>query len=171
MAKIGRPEENLYDKWIRGREEAISAACRNGATVNDLVKIIGCGKTAFHRIKNNYVEFSELLKISRDEADLIIENALFKRARGFEYDESTEEVRQGGANGDIISVKKTKKVVPPDVTAAMAWLRNRKRVEWNAPIKTENENNNLNKNVILFNIDPLDDNDGIEENNAVEKED
>jgi len=132
MSNLGRPQENLYDKWIKGKEDIIVSACRNGATVEDLTRIIGCGKTAYHRIKKDYSEFSELLKEGREEADLKVENALFKRACGFEYEESTNEVRmnQDGSLGQVISVKKTTKIVPPDTGAAMAWLKNRQPIKW-----------------------------------------
>lgn len=41
----GRPQEDEYKKWIEGKEDVILAACRNGASVPDLCKIIGCRKT------------------------------------------------------------------------------------------------------------------------------
>lgn len=132
MSNAGRKQENLYDKWIKGKEDVIIAACRNGAIVDDLIRIIGCGKTTFHQIKKEHLEFSELLKSGREVADLAVENALYKRALGFEYEETTNEVRMGkdGSLGEIISVKKTKKIIPPDVVAQIFWLKNRKSNEW-----------------------------------------
>jgi hypothetical protein len=35
-----------------------------------------------------------------------------------------------GSAGQVISVKNTKKIVPPDTGAAMAWLKNRKPETW-----------------------------------------
>jgi hypothetical protein len=129
---VGRPEENLYLKWIEYKEDVILAACHNGASVTDLCRIIGCSKTTFHQIKRSSVEFSVLLKEGREIADYKVENALFKRACGFEYEETSNEVRmnQDGSAGQIISVKTVKKVIPPDTGAAMAWLKNRKPKEW-----------------------------------------
>ena len=76
--KSGRPAENVYDKWIKGKETIIATACRNGATVDDLCRIIGCGKTTFHYLKKINTEFYELLKNNKEVADLEVENALFK---------------------------------------------------------------------------------------------
>ncbi len=130
--KVGRPIENLYEKYIAGKEEAIITACGDGATVVDLIKIIGCGKTTFHQIKKDHHEFAELLKRGKEDADQKVENALFRRACGFEYEEVTNEVRlnQDGSTGQTVSVKKTKKVIPPDTGAAMAWLKNRRPDLW-----------------------------------------
>ena len=132
MNKVGRPQENLYEKWIKGKEDIIISACRNGATVEDLTRIIGCGKTAFHGIKKGYSEFAELLKNGREEADLRVENSLFKRACGFEYEEKTNEVKMNsdGSLGQVVSVKTTTKFIPPDTTAQIFWLKNRKPKEW-----------------------------------------
>ena len=137
---------NLYDKWIKGKEEIIVSSCRNGATIPDLCRIIGCNKTTFHRIKNNEIKLLELLKSGKEEADLKVENALFKRACGFEYEEETNEVRLNpdGATGQVVFVKKVKKIIPPDTGAAMAWLKNRKPSEWNTPTKIDATNRVIN---------------------------
>ncbi|MDR1460009.1 MAG: hypothetical protein LBI60_07320 [Bacteroidales bacterium] len=129
---VGRPEEDIYVKWIKGKEDVILAACRNGASVPDLCKIIGCKKTTFHCIKRSSPVFSALLKEGREIADYKVENALFKRACGFEYEETSNEVRmnQDGSAGQVISVKNIKKTIPPDTGAAMAWLKNRKPETW-----------------------------------------
>jgi hypothetical protein len=128
----GRPKEDLYEKWIKGKEDFILAACRDGASVGDLCKLIGCKKTLFHQIKKIHPEFLGLLKEGRAVADYKVEAALFKRACGFEYEEESSEVRMShdGTAGQIISVKKTKKIVPPDTGAAMAWLKNRMPEKW-----------------------------------------
>jgi len=142
MSNAGRPQENLYDKWIKGKEEVIISACRNGATIEDLTRIIGCGKTAFHRVKKVYSEFSELLKEGKEEADLKVENALFKRACGFEYEEKTNEVKMNsdGSLGQVISLKTTTKFIPPDTGAAMAWLKNRQPAKWKDKHEVEMSN-------------------------------
>lgn len=108
------------------------AACRNGALVEDLTRIIGCGKTNFHRIRREYPAFRELLKNGREEADLAVEYALFKRATGFEYEEVTNEVKinPDGSTGQVVSVKKTKKMVPADTGAMAIWLKNRRSDRW-----------------------------------------
>jgi transposase-like protein len=128
----GRPIENIYEKWIKGKEEFILAACRDGATVEDLCRLIGCGKVTFHKIKKEFFEFNELLKEGRTVADYKVEAALFKRACGFEYEEEVKEVKMdaNGSAEQVISVKKTKKIVPPDTGAAMAWLKNRMPEKW-----------------------------------------
>lgn len=54
---------------------------------------------------------------------------MLKRALGFEYEEViTEIVDQDGEEKKL--VRKVKKTVPPDVTAQIYWLKNRRRDKW-----------------------------------------
>jgi len=72
--------------------------------------------------------------------DIEVENALLKRALGFEYEEVTTEIEdvptgKTGEDGKPIfkqrkHIKKTTKLVPPDTAAAFIWLKNRKPQQW-----------------------------------------
>ena len=55
-----------------------------------------------------------------------MENALLKRALGYEYEEVKEKFE-----GNVMTERTvTKKEVIPDVTAQIFWLKNRKRETW-----------------------------------------
>ena len=54
--------------------------------------------------------------------DRQVENALLKRALGYEYDEITTEYGK--------EIKRVTKQVVPDVTAQIFWLKNRKPDQW-----------------------------------------
>jgi len=55
-----------------------------------------------------------------------VENALLKRALGYEY----EEVKEKFEDGVITERTVTKKEVVPDTTAQIFWLKNRKPDKW-----------------------------------------
>ena len=64
-------------------------------------------------------------------ADEIVENALFKRANGYSVDE--EQITYGiNENGEqvVLQKKTVKKYIPPDTTAQIFWLKNRKPDIW-----------------------------------------
>jgi hypothetical protein len=70
-------------------------------------------------------EFLSSLKAGKDSADTKVESSLFMRAFGYEYEEvKTEE----GPDGTKIT--RTVKAVPPDTTAMIFWLKNRRPKEW-----------------------------------------
>lgn len=54
-----------------------------------------------------------------------MENALYKRALGYDAEETKVEVENGKKK-----ITRVTKHVPPDVTAAIFWLKNRKPGAW-----------------------------------------
>ena len=75
--------------------------------------------------KNNYPEFRQALKVSKDQADDRVERSLYERATGYERDEIDIRV----VNGEIVKTP-IRKFYPPDTTAAIFWLKNRKPAQW-----------------------------------------
>ena len=79
-----------------------------------------------------YPEIAEALKRGKEVVDILVENALLKRALGYRYDEITREIAMsadGEANGLAVTKVVTKEV-QPDVTAQIFWLKNRKPDKW-----------------------------------------
>ena len=83
---------------------------------------MGIAPSTLYEWKKKSKEFSESLKKGKEVVDFEVENALLKRALGYEYEEETYE------NG--ILTKKVKKQVPPDTTAQIFWLKNRQVKKW-----------------------------------------
>lgn len=76
--------------------------------------------------KKQFPLIFESLKRGKEVVDREVENALFKRAIGYEYDEICEEYEHG-----VLTKKKiTKKMVVPDTTAQIFWLKNRRPDAW-----------------------------------------
>ena len=73
-------------------------------------------------MEKKYSEISESLKSNKEIADIAVENALYKRAIGYQYTETTKEA------GKV--VKTVVKEVAPDTTAQIFWLKNRQPERW-----------------------------------------
>ena len=115
---------------------------RSGLTDEQIAKNIGIATSTFYEWKKKELEFSEALKKGKEVIDFEVENALLKRALGYEYEEETYE------NG--ILTKKVKKQVAPDTTAQIFWLKNRKKEQWREKVevvKTDEDLQNINKNI------------------------
>ena len=67
----------------------------------------------------------QTLTVNKEVADARVESALYKRAIGYEYTETSKEV---GLDG--VKIKTTVKQVAPDVTAQIYWLNNRRPDRW-----------------------------------------
>lgn len=115
---------------------------RDGLTDEQIAKNIGINRTTLYDWKKKEVNIADALKKGKEIIDFEVENALLKRALGYEYEEETYE------NG--ILTKKVKKQVAPDTTAQIFWLKNRKKEQWREKVevvKTDEDLQNINKNI------------------------
>lgn len=115
---------------------------RDGLTDEQIAKNIGINRTTLYDWKKKEANIADALKKGKEVIDFEVENALLKRALGYEYEEETYE------NG--ILTKKVKKQVPPDTTAQIFWLKNRKKEQWREKVevvKTDEDLQNINKNI------------------------
>ena len=102
---------------------------RQGLTDEQIAKNIGISKVTFYDWLKKYPNISNSLKKGKAPIDFEVENALLKRALGFEYEE-TETVFEDVDGKPKKRIKKTIKFVPPDTSACIFWLKNRKPNHW-----------------------------------------
>lgn len=83
-----------------------------------------CTNVAFDIEKGLYCKNENCLKISENQEDLQklrdVEDALYKRISGYEYEE-TEVIAT--KDGKPLKIRKTKKHIPPDVNAIALFLK------------------------------------------------
>ncbi len=113
----GKYETNVKDKLI-----LVEGWTRDGLTDEQIAKNLDISSASFYKYKLEHSEFSEALKKGKEVADYMVENALFKRALGYQYDEVTEE------RGEITKV--VTKEMAADTTAQIYWLKNRRPEKW-----------------------------------------
>ena len=93
--------------------------------------------------KNRFSEFSEALKRGFAPVDFEVENALLKRAKGYEYEETTTEIFEMPDGTTRKHIKKVMRQIAPDVTAQIYWLNNRRPDRWRNRKATESEQPNV----------------------------
>lgn len=96
-----------------------------GATDIEIADAIGVDVRTLYRWKAQFPGFCQAVKVGKDVADDRVERSLFARANGYEHDEV--DIRVIG--GDIVQTP-VRKFYPPDTTAAIFWLKNRRPAEW-----------------------------------------
>ncbi len=114
-----------YEDNVKPYLELIAGWCRNGSTDKEIAKALKIGYSTFNKYKTLHQELVEALKSNKDIADTNVESALYSRAIGHKW---TEQVLVG--KGDKKKVLTIEKELPPDVTAQIFWLKNRKPKEW-----------------------------------------
>ena len=87
---------------------------------------------------NRFPALSASLKKGKEPIDLIVENAMLKNAIGYDYEETITEIEELGNGKQKKHVRKIKKHRPPDTTAQIFWLKNRRPDKWrDKPITAE----------------------------------
>lgn len=125
-----------YQEWLEPEGLLkIEGWARDGLTDEQIAHNMCISPSTLYEWKNAYSEFSESLKRGKEVVDRQVENALLKRALGYEYEEVSEKYELG-----ILTERKvTKKQVVPDTTAQIFWLKNRKPSDWRDKPEGETE--------------------------------
>ena len=130
----------------------IEGWARDGLTDEQIADNIGIRRPTLYDWKNKYPDISDALKKGKEVIDRQVENALLKRALGYEYVETTKELTDLG----LTVTKQVTKQVSPDTTAQIFWLKNRKPKEWRDKKETEVTGNlNVNNPFSDLSVDEL----------------
>lgn len=120
-------------------------ASKHGLTDVELAKELKVQPSTLYKWQRQYPEFAEALKLGKDNPDDRVEKSLYHRAIGYSYDA----VKIMQYQGQPVVVPYTEHV-PPDTTAAIFWLKNRRREEWRD--RHENVNVNLDARSIVVEL-------------------
>lgn len=99
---------------------------RDGLTDEQIARKIGINPATLYKWFDRYGEIGKAIKKGKAPVDFEVENALLKRALGYDYEEVTTEINTDGKK----HIKKVKRHVPPDVGALAFWLKNRRPDKW-----------------------------------------
>ncbi len=102
-----------------------TAMAKLGATDAQMAAALVVTEQTFNNWKKAHPEFFESLKAAKLEADDRVEQALFGRALGYSH----KAVHFTNFQGDVTQTEYLEHY-PPDVTACIFWLKNRKAAQW-----------------------------------------
>lgn len=120
MAKPGRPTDYKPEHAKQARK-----LCELGATDVELADFFEVHVSTIYRWQAKHEKFCEALKAGKDAADERVERSLYHKAVGYSFDA----VKIFNASGTPLEVP-YREHIPPDTTAAIFWLKNRRRDEW-----------------------------------------
>ena len=116
-----------YEYWLTPEGLLkIEGWARDGLTDEQISEKMGINRRTLTDWKSKYDPISLTLKRGKEVVDRQVENALLKRALGYEY----EEVKEKFEGGEMTERTVVKKEVIPDTTAQIFWLKNRKPGDW-----------------------------------------
>lgn len=132
-------------EYYRTKEGLLLLECwaRDGLTDEQIAKNIGIQRPTLYDWKKKYSDISDALKKGKEIVDYEVENALLKRALGYDYTE--EKIDIESTPGGMVKSRKitqTIKQVAPDVGAIALWLKNRRPDKWrDRPVDNESTGN------------------------------
>lgn len=112
-------------KYKPEHAKAAAKLCKLGATDAQLADFFEVAVSTIALWKVQHKEFSDAIKVPKAEADERVEQSLYRRAMGYEHDEV--DIRVVG--GELVKTD-IRRYYPPDSTAMIFWLKNRKPTEW-----------------------------------------
>ncbi|MDR2066112.1 MAG: helix-turn-helix domain-containing protein [Prevotellaceae bacterium] len=106
--------------------EQVLKLCLLGATDKDIADFFGVSTRTLNTWKKHYPEFLHSIKKGKEQADTNVASALYTRATGFTKKDCEKMFQY---RGEIVRAT-VKEYFPPDVTAAIFWLKNRQPGKW-----------------------------------------
>jgi hypothetical protein len=116
----GRPSKFKPDMVEQARKLALL-----GATDREMADFFEVAESTFYLWKLEHPELSEALKVGKEAADGRVEQSLYRRALGYSHD-AVKIIQVGG---EVVNAPYVEHY-PPDTTAAIFWLKNRRPAEW-----------------------------------------
>ena len=105
--------------------EQAEKLCRLGATDIELADFFRVSVRTIYRWQAQHEAFCQALKSGKEGADARVERSLFAKATGYSYDA----LKIFNADGVALKVP-YREHVPPDTTACIFWLKNRRPDLW-----------------------------------------
>jgi len=107
--------------------EQAAKLCELGATDDVLADFFKVSVRTIPRWMAQHKEFCHAVKNAKDVADDMVERSLFQRAMGYEQD-AVKIFMPAGSKTPVYA--EYRENVNPDTTAAIFWLKNRRKDEW-----------------------------------------
>ena len=152
-------------------KQRVQELSQTGINEAEIAKRLHIAYTTFKVHKR---QFSSYIEKGREEYHNLeiplVENALMKRAKGFEYEEVKTEQQGTVVNGQLINGKIfktiTKKIIPPDPACTFFYLSNRHKQKWVNPLKIDAPQSESKKEIpIVSHINKVNEN-KVSENNV-----
>lgn len=122
---MARPE-----KWKAEYAKIVKVACSLGATDQEIADMLGVSVRTIYYWRQTKPALCAAMVVGKEEADNRVERSLYNRATGYSYQsEKIVTVAQGGGYSEVQHIP-IREHVPPDVTAQIFWLKNRRKDDW-----------------------------------------
>lgn len=110
--------------------EQVQKLARLGATDEEIADFFAVSVQTTHNWRKAHPEFLEALRAGKIEADAQVADKLFQRATGYRWTEQQAIKVKSDQFSEQIEIVDVEREVPPDTTACIFWLKNRRAAQW-----------------------------------------
>lgn len=138
-----------YQEWLETENLIlIEGWARDGLTDEQIAQKMGIGYSTLQTWKAKYQDIQDTIKKGKEVVDRLVENALLKKATGevrtirkpIKVKEVLYEDGKRISEKEHIEYADEEIYIPPDTTAQIFWLKNRKPKEWRDKREIDVEN-------------------------------
>lgn len=148
--ETGQGPKPKYTYWITDDGlTLINGWARMGLSDKQIANNMNINVSTLYEWKNRYPDIDEAVRKGKEIVDFEVENALLKRAMGYEVEETKTYMKDDGKGGKTRHVERTSKHLPSDATSMIFWLKNRQPDRWNDRKQVEHSGGMTN-NVSMF---------------------
>lgn len=149
---MGYVNSSKVDEWLKEEKLELLSCWARDFTLSDIAKKVGVSNKTLIAWRKKYPEIEQAIKDGKEIVDYRVESALLKVAVGYTTTDIKTVISPPDKDGNrAIRVEKTEKEIPPNPTAIMCWLNNRKPEQWKRNrdmMRTEDKDNNIVVNII-----------------------
>lgn len=158
---MGNHNSSIVDEWRTPTRLELLKCWARDFSFTDIAAKIGVSIQTLKAWRDKYPEIEEAIREGKEIVDYRVENALLKVALGYTTTDVKTIISPPDKNGNrSIRVEKTEKEVPPNPTAIMCWLNNRKPDQWKRNrdnvYQTKDEDSKITVNIIRHGKDDED---------------
>lgn len=135
-------------KWkeVSKRLEEVGMWASMGLSESQIAFNLGISRATLENYKRDHLDILESLKRGKNQANFKVENALYKKATGYESKETVPvkvketyyDDRGNKCQKEKLDTVEIIKEIPPDVSAIKFWLINQRQGKWKEnPTKVE----------------------------------
>lgn len=120
-----------YQEWLtKDGLLLLESFARDGLNDDQIAQKMGINRSTYYRWQVENKDIRDAIKRGKAPVDIAVENALYKSAIGFtkKVKKPVKLRQRGGA--EVVEYVEEEIYVPPQVTAQIFWLKNRKPNKW-----------------------------------------
>ena len=146
------------DEWLEpDKLILLQGWARDGLTDEQIAKNMGIGRTTLYEWKQKDSNIMNSLKKGKEVADFEVENALYKKALGYNVMlKKTFKLKKVEYNDNGKKIKEYEELVdgheemhiPADTTAQIFWLKNRQKEKWRDKVEVASSTNEANNQIM-----------------------